>query len=82
MNHYKQLGIFTAKALAIGVDSQETENLIREECVNQYVEKQKEKSKIETLKALKKICDTRNSIVGLNILNQYCRENGITSEDI
>jgi hypothetical protein len=36
--HYDQISLFTARALAHGVDSKETERLIRKDCVKMYLE--------------------------------------------
>lgn len=44
-NHYENINLFIAKALAHGCESEETEQAIREECVNKYVEKQIELAK-------------------------------------
>ena len=41
-SHYQNIQRFTAKALSHGVDSEETEQLIREEAINKYIETQRE----------------------------------------
>ena len=44
-DHYEIIARFTAKALALGVESREMEHEIKRECTNKYIEEQIRKAK-------------------------------------
>lgn len=65
-NHFYNLSLLIAKALAHGVDSEETEKAIRQDATNMYVETQLKQLKERLIAKVTKVAKDKKIILGQN----------------